>query len=41
MQRFCKVRNTISCISVASTILTFHQGVQDEKMLEKLANLNV
>jgi hypothetical protein len=36
IQRFSQVRNTISCISNASVIVTFRQGVRDEKMLEKL-----
>jgi hypothetical protein len=30
------VRNTIPCISNASVVVAFLQGVRDEKMLEKL-----
>jgi hypothetical protein len=37
ISRFTKVRGTIPRISDASIITTFHQGVHDEKMLEKLA----
>jgi hypothetical protein len=37
ISRFTKVRGTIPCISDASIITTFRQGVRDEKMLEKLA----
>jgi hypothetical protein len=37
IQRFSQVRNTIPCISNASVVVTFRQGVRDEKMLEKLA----
>ena len=37
ISRFTKVRGTIPCISDASIITAFHQGVRDEKMLEKLA----
>jgi hypothetical protein len=39
--RFTKVRGTIPRISDASIITAFHQGVQDEKMLEKLATHDV
>jgi hypothetical protein len=41
ISRFTKVRGTIPCISDASIITTFHQGVCDEKMLEKLATHDV
>jgi hypothetical protein len=34
--RFSQVRNTIPHISNASVVVTFRQGVRDEKMLEKL-----
>jgi hypothetical protein len=37
ISRFTKVRGTIPCISDASIITAFRQGVRDEKMLEKLA----
>jgi hypothetical protein len=37
ISRFTKVRGTIPCISDASIIIAFRQGVRDEKMLEKLA----
>jgi hypothetical protein len=37
ISRFTKVRGTIPRISDASIITAFHQGVHDEKMLEKLA----
>jgi hypothetical protein len=37
ISRFTKVRDTIPHISDASIITAFHQGVRDEKMLEKLA----
>jgi hypothetical protein len=37
ISRFTKVRGTIPRISDASIITAFHQGVRDEKMLEKLA----
>jgi hypothetical protein len=36
ISRFTKVRGTIPRISDASIITAFHQGVHDEKMLEKL-----
>jgi hypothetical protein len=39
--RFTKVRGTIPCISDASIITAFRQGVRDEKMLEKLATHDV
>jgi hypothetical protein len=38
---FTKVRGTIPRISDASIITAFHQGVRDEKMLEKLATHDV
>jgi hypothetical protein len=37
ISRFTKVRGMIPCISDASIITAFRQGVRDEKMLEKLA----
>jgi hypothetical protein len=41
ISRFTKVRGTIPRISDASIITAFHQGVRDEKMLEKLATYDV
>jgi hypothetical protein len=41
ISRFTRVRGTIPCISDASIITTFRQGVRDEKMLEKLATHDV
>jgi hypothetical protein len=41
IQRFSQVRNTIPCISNASVVVSFRQGVRDEKMLEKLATHDV
>jgi hypothetical protein len=41
ISRFTKVRGTIPRISDASVITAFHQGVRDEKMLEKLATHDV
>src|SRR6185312_9819610 len=41
ISRFTKVRGTIPCISDASIITAFRQGVHDEKMLEKLATHEV
>jgi hypothetical protein len=41
ISHFTKVRGTIPRISDASIITTFHQGVRDEKMLEKLATHQV
>jgi hypothetical protein len=41
ISRFTKVRGTIPRISDASTIMTFRQGVRDEKILEKLATHDV
>jgi hypothetical protein len=41
IQWFSQVRNTIPRISNASVVVAFHQGVRDEKMLEKLATHDV
>jgi hypothetical protein len=41
ISRFTKVRGTIPRISDASIITAFHQGLRDEKMLEKLATHDV
>jgi hypothetical protein len=41
IQRFSQVRNTIPRISNASVVVVFHQGVRDEKMLEKLTTHDV
>jgi hypothetical protein len=41
ISRFTKVRGTIPCISDASIITAFRQGVRDNKMLEKLATHDV
>jgi hypothetical protein len=41
IQQFSQVRNTIPCISNASVVVAFHQGVRDEKMLEKLATHDI
>jgi hypothetical protein len=41
ISRFTMVRGTIPCISDASIITAFRQGVRDEKMLEKLATHDV
>jgi hypothetical protein len=41
ISRFTKVRGTIPCISDASIITAFRQGVRDEKMLAKLATHQV
>jgi hypothetical protein len=41
ISRFTKVRGTIPHIFDASIIMAFHQGVRDEKMLEKLATHDV
>jgi hypothetical protein len=41
ISRFNKVRGTIPRVSDASIITSFRQGVRDEKMLEKLAPLDV
>jgi hypothetical protein len=41
ISRFTKVRGIIPCITDASIITAFRQGVHDEKMLEKLATHDV
>jgi hypothetical protein len=41
IQRFSQVWNIIPCISNASVVVAFQQGVRDEKMLEKLATHEV
>jgi hypothetical protein len=41
ISRFTMVRGTIPRISDASIITAFHQGLRDEKMLEKLATHDV
>jgi hypothetical protein len=41
IQRFSQVRNTIPHISNASVVVVFHQGVRDEKMLEKVATHDI
>jgi hypothetical protein len=41
VQRFSQIRNIIPRISNASVVVAFHQGVRDEKMLEKLATHDV
>jgi hypothetical protein len=41
ISRFTRVRGTIPRICNASIITAFHQGVRDEKMLEKLATHDV
>jgi hypothetical protein len=41
IQRFSQVHNTIPCISNASAMVAFRQGVRDEKMLEKLATHDI
>jgi hypothetical protein len=41
ISRFTRVRGTIPCISDASIITAFRQGMRDEKMLEKLATHDV
>jgi hypothetical protein len=41
IQWFSQIRNTIPHISNASVVVAFHQGVRDEKMLEKLATHDV
>jgi hypothetical protein len=41
IQWFSQVHNTIPHISNASIVVAFHQGVRDEKMLEKLAVHNI
>jgi hypothetical protein len=41
IQRFSQVRKIIPRISNASIVVAFHQGVRDEKMLEKLATHDI
>jgi hypothetical protein len=41
IQRFSQVRNTIPRIFNASVVVTFHQGVRDEKMLKKLTTHDI
>jgi hypothetical protein len=41
IQWFSQVRNTIPHISNTSVVVTFHQGVRDEKMLEKLTTHDI
>jgi hypothetical protein len=41
VQRFSQVHNTIPCSSNASVVVAFHQGIRDEKMLEKLATHDI
>jgi hypothetical protein len=41
VQRFSQVCNTIPRISNASVVVAFHQGVRDQKMLEKLATHDI
>jgi hypothetical protein len=41
IQQFSLVWNTIHCISNASVVVAFRQGVRDEKMLEKLTTHDV
>jgi hypothetical protein len=41
IQRFSQIHNTIPCISNASAMVAFCQGVRDEKMLEKLATHDI
>jgi hypothetical protein len=41
IQRFSQVHKTIPRISNASVVVAFHQGVRDEKMLEKLTTHNI
>jgi hypothetical protein len=41
IQRFSQVHNTIPRISNASVVVAFHQGVRDEKMLEKLTTHDI
>jgi hypothetical protein len=41
ISRFTRVRGTIPCISDASIIIAFRQGVRDEKLMEKLATHDV
>jgi hypothetical protein len=41
IQRFSQVHNTIPHITNASVVVAFHQGVRDEKMLEKLTTHDI
>jgi hypothetical protein len=41
IQWFSQVRKIIPRISNASIVVAFHQGVRDEKMLEKLATHDI
>jgi hypothetical protein len=41
IQRFSQVCNTIPHISNASVVVTFHHGVRDDKMLEKLTTHDI
>jgi hypothetical protein len=41
IQRFSQVHNTIPHISNASVVVAFHQGVRDEKILEKLTTHDI
>jgi hypothetical protein len=41
IQQYSQVQNTIPRISNASVVVTFRQGMRDEKMLEKLATHDV
>jgi hypothetical protein len=41
VQWFSQVHNIIPRISNASVVVAFHQGVRDEKMLEKLTNHDI
>jgi hypothetical protein len=41
IQWFSQVRNTIPRIFNASVVVTFHQGVRDEKMLKKLTTHDI
>jgi hypothetical protein len=37
IQRFCQVRNTIPCIPAHTVVYAFRNGVQHNRMLEKIA----
>jgi hypothetical protein len=41
IQRFSQVQNITPCISNASIVVVFRQGMRDKKMLEKLATHDV
>jgi hypothetical protein len=41
VKRFSQIRNIIPHISNAFVVVAFHQGVRDEKMLEKLTTHDV